>query len=268
MAGGAPTFRWPRVLLSAGLAILSACTPKLFVPPVGPGEPFPDATPAWTEATRACRGASTYAAALYVRGKVARESLNAKIIGLVTRADQISLSVPVMFGSPAFVLGGTADSATLWLPRNERVLTARADEILEALTGLRLGPRALLAVLDGCVAQADAITASARYGPLGAITTADGRIFLEQRDGRWRITRGLTAGLTVEYSDIQGDWPRALRITTEAGHTPAVSLSIAIDQIDVNLPHEAKDFAVKVAPNAAPMTLDELRAAGPLREKK
>jgi hypothetical protein len=205
---------------------------------------------------------------LHVRGKVAQESLSANIITLVTRADQISLSVPVMFGSPAFVLGGSADSATLWLPRNERVLTARADEILEALTGLRLGPRALLAVLDGCVAQADAVTASARYGPLGAITTDDGRMFLEQRDGRWRITRALTAGLIVEYSDIQGDWPRALRITTEAGHTPAVSLSMTIDQIDVNLPREAKDFVVNVAGNAAPMTLDDLRAAGPLREKK
>ena len=82
------------------------------------------------------------------------------------------------------------------------------------------------------------------------------------------ITRGLTAGLIVEYSDIQGDWPRALRITTEAGHTPAVSLSMTIDQIDVNLPRDAKEFVVKVAPNAAPMTLDDLRAAGPLREKK
>lgn len=268
MAGGAPTCRWPRFLPGAGLVILSACAPHLFVPPAGPGEPFPDATQAWTEATHACRGASTYAANLRVRGRVARESLSATIIGLVTRADQIRLTVPVMFGSPAFVLGGSADSATLWLPRNERVLTARADEILEALTGLRLGPRALLAVLDGCVAQADAITASARYGRLAAITTGDGRLFLEQRDGRWRITRGLTAGLIVEYSDIQGDWPRALRITTETGHTPAVSLSMTIDQIDVNLPHEAKEFTVNVARSAAPMTLDDLRAAGPLREKK
>ena len=38
-----------------------------------------------------------------VHGKVARESLNATIITIVTRADQLSLSVPVMFGPPAFV---------------------------------------------------------------------------------------------------------------------------------------------------------------------
>ena len=271
MAGGAPIVRWPRGLLGASLTIvftLAACTPKVFVPPVGPGEPFPDAAQAWSDASHACRGASTYAATLYVRGRVGEERLSAKIIALVTRADQISLSAPVMFGSPAFVLGGTADNATLWLPRNERVVTARADEIVEALTGLRLGPRALLAVLSGCVTEDGAITASARYGPLGAITTGEGRVFLQQRDLRWLIARGLTTGLIVEYSDIQGDWPRVVRITTETGHAPAVSLSIAIDQIDVNLPREAKDFAVKVASSAAPMTLDELRAAGPLREKK
>ena len=268
MARRAPTVRWLGYLLGTCLTIVSACAPKVFVPPVGPGEPFPEAQQAWSEATRACRGASTYAAELRVRGKVARESLSAKIIALVTRADQIALSVPVVFGPPAFVLGGAADQATLWLPRQERVLTARADEIVEALTGLRLGPRALLAVLTGCVAQADAITESAKYGPLGAITTADGRMFLERRDMRWVVTRGLTGGLIVEYSDIQGDWPRALRITTDATRTPAVSLSMTIDQVDINLPQEAAKFVVKVPPTATPMTLDELRAAGPLREKK
>jgi hypothetical protein len=268
VARGAPIFRWPRYLLGAWLAALSACAPHVFVPPVGPGEPFPDAAQAWSEATRACRGASTYAATLHVRGKVARESLSATIMSLVTRTDQIALSAPVMFGPPAFVLGGAADQATLWLPRQERVISARADEIVEALTGLRLGPSALLAVLSGCVGQAGTMTASARYGPLGAVTTDDGRMYLEQRDGRWRIVRGLTGGLIVEYSDIRGDWPRALRITTEAGRSPAVSLSMTIDQFDVNLPHEAREFAVNVAPGATPMTLEELRAAGPLREKK
>jgi hypothetical protein len=43
---------------------------------------------------------------------------------------------------------------------------------------------------------------------------------------------------------------------------------MTIDQMDVNLPHEAKDFAVNVPASAAPMTLADLRAAGPLREKK
>jgi hypothetical protein len=240
----------------------------VFVPPAGPGEPFPDASAAWAEATRACRGASTYAASVRVHGRVARESLSATIITTVTRADQVALSVPVMFGAPAFVLGGRADNATLWLPRDKRVLTARADEIVEALTGLKLGPRGLLAMLSGCVGEADAVTASARYGAMGAITTAGGRMFLEQRDGRWRVMRGWTGNLLVEYLQIDGDWPRALRITTDTGHTPAVALTMTMDQIDVNVPPDAKAFIVDASADSTPMTLDDLRAAGPLREKK
>jgi hypothetical protein len=47
-----------------------------------------------------------------------------------------------------------------------------------------------------------------------------------------------------------------------------VSLTIALEEIDVNLPHEARDFVVRPNADALPITLDDLRAAGPLREKK
>ena len=264
----------PRLRVARSYAFLSylvlapACASHVFTPPTGPGEPFPEAATAWSEATHACRQASTYAATIRVHGHVGQESLGATIIGLVTAADQISLSAPVMFGSPAFVLGGTLDTATLWLPRNKRVVTARADDIVEALTGLRLSPNALLAMLSGCVATADTVTASALYGPLGAITTDGGRAFLERQDGRWRITRGITNGLIIEYSDLRGDWPRAVRVSSETARTPVVSLSMTMEQIDVNLPHSAKDFVVKPSPDAEPMSLEDLRAAGPLREKK
>lgn len=173
-----------------------------------------------------------------------------------------------MFGPPAFVLGGTADKATLWLARDKRVLEARADDIVEALTGLKLGPRALLALLTGCGAEANDVTASARYGPIGAITTGDGRLFVESREGHWRITRAVTSGLIVEYSDLQGDYPGAVRISTEPGRTPVVSLSLTLEEIDVNLPHEARDFVVTPSADSLPITIEDLRANGPLREKK
>jgi hypothetical protein len=267
--GARTSRRWRACRLAAACALLaSACAPRVFVPPAGPGEPFPDAATAWSEATRACSGASTYAASIHVHGRVGREGLNATILGLVTRADQIYLSLPVMFGPPAFILGGTADRATLWLARDKRVLVAPADDIVEALTGLRLDPRALLALLSGCVTGVGEVTDSARYGKLGAVTTAQGRMFLEQRDGRWRVTRGLASGLIVEYSDLQGDWPRAVRVTTEAGRSPEVSLSMTLEQIDVNVPHDAKDFVVTPGADATPITLEDLRANGPLRDRK
>ncbi|HUL73675.1 MAG TPA: hypothetical protein VLT86_11270 [Vicinamibacterales bacterium] len=245
-----------------------ACAPHVFVPPSGPGEPFPDAAEAWAEAARACRGASTYAATIRVHGRAGPDRLNATMIGLVTAGDQISLTVPMMFGPPVFILGGTASSATLWLPRDRRVLTARADEIVEAVTGLRLTPRALLAILSGCVGQSRSMSGSLRYGKLGEITADDARVFVERQADRWRITRGLVGGLIVDYQDLQGDWPRVLRVTTEAGRSPAVDLTMSIEQIEVNVTHPARDFVVSAAADAAPMSLEELRAAGPLREKK
>jgi hypothetical protein len=240
----------------------------VFVPPSGAGEAFPEAAAAWAEAARACRGASTYAATIRVHGRAGPDRLNATMIGLVTAADEISLTVPMMFGPPVFVLGGTGSRAMLWLPRDHRVLAARADEIVEALTGLRLAPRVLLAVLSGCVGQSRVMTTSARFGQVGAITSEDARVFVERRDARWRTTRGLTAGVIVEYRDIQGDWPRALRVTTEPGRTPAVDLTMTLEQLEVNVAHAARDFVVSYTADAVPMTLDDLRAAGPLREKK
>ena len=59
-----------------------------------------------------------------------------------------------------------------------------------------------------------------------------------------------------------------VRVTTEAGRTPAVDLTMALEQIEVNVTHPARDFVVSASADAVPMTLDELRAAGPLREKK
>ncbi|MFI5177612.1 MAG: hypothetical protein ACHQO8_03570 [Vicinamibacterales bacterium] len=202
-----------------------------------------------------------------MHGHAGPDRLNATMIGLVTTAGQISMTVPMMFGQPVFVLGGTASAATLWLPRDHRVLTARADEIVEALTGLRLAPRALLAILSGCVGQSPVMTGSTLYGRLGAITSDDARVFVERRDDRWRVTRGLAGGLIIEYRDIQGDWPRALRLTTDAGRTPAVDLTLTLDQIEVNVTHAAREFVVNVTPDATAMSLDDLRAAGPLRGK-
>ena len=238
------------------------------MPPAGAGAPFPEAAAAWTDAARACRSASTYAATIHVHGHAGPDRLNATMIGLVTGADEISLTVPVIFGAPAFVLGGTATTATLWLPHDHRVVVARADEIVEALTGLRLTPRALLAIFTGCVGQSQTMVESARYDRLGAITSDDARVFVERDAGGWHITRGVTAGLIVEYRDIQAEWPRSLRVTTPPDRTPAVDLTMTLEQIEVNVTHPPRDFVVSYARDAVPMTLEDLRAAGPLREKK
>ena len=103
-----------------------------------------------------------------------------------------------MFDAPAFLFGGSTDSAHAAAPaRRARDYGARG-EIVEALIGVRLGPRARSPCSRVASREADAITAARAYGPLGAITIDDGRVFLERRDGLGGHG-GLIAGLIVGY---------------------------------------------------------------------
>jgi hypothetical protein len=244
---------------------LGGCAAHLFLPPTGPSAPFPEAAAAWQEASHACAGASTYAAAMDVHGRAGGRRLSGTIVGLVTAAGQIRLEYDAPIGPPGFVLGGDATRATLVLPRDRRVLTAPAGEIFEALTGLRLGPRALLAMLTGCVSQTRQVVDAARYGDQPEVTMSDARVFLRQRDGHWQVAAGVAGGLIVQYDRIEGDWPRQVRVRTEAGRVPAVSLAIDLSRITVNVARPASTFDVTAGADYTPLTLDELREAGPLR---
>lgn len=256
---------WPAtiVLVLAG----AACAAHVFVPPVGPGVPAPDGADIWMRATSRCRGAGTYQADLHVSGRVGSAKLNRTVAGAVTSHDQIRLELPAPFGAPAFILAGTADAATLYFPRDHRVLSARADEIINALTGLTWGPRQLLAVLTGCVTPAPARGTPERFGPILAVDTNDGRAFLRSSDNAWVVVAGTTGEMSIDYQSVEGGWPRRILVRSAPDRAPAVTLTMSIDLEGVNVPVDPAAFTVKAAADAAPLTLDELRAMGPLGEK-
>jgi hypothetical protein len=68
----------------------------------------------------------------------------------------------------------------------------------------------------------------------------------------------------VQYSTWQGDYPRGVVLRSMSGLD--VELSASVSQLEVNVPLEASAFEVTVPPNTMPLTLDELRQAGPLRD--
>jgi len=88
------------------------------------------------------------------------------------------------------------------------------------------------------------------------------------RDGRWRIEAGRLPDLTVEYRQIQNGLPRQLRLRSEPGAAPDVDLTLDVSQIEVNVAVPNRTFVIEGGADAAPMTLEELRAAGPLGEKR
>jgi hypothetical protein len=251
-----------------GIALLASCSAYHFVLPTGAGEPAPDAPSAFAEATTGCRSVRTLTGALHLSGHVGSHRVRLTIQGAVTSANQIRLEWPAPFGPPGFILGGTADRTTLVFPRDNRVLTTRAEDILEALIGLKLGPRLLLAVLSGCGAEESQVTSAAKYGDLLAVTTADARVFIRQRGSQWRVVAADVGGLIVDYLPNDDVSLRQLRLSSAAGRVPVIALSVSLSQVEINASVAASTFTVAIPPGSAALTLEELRAAGPLGDKK
>ena len=206
----------------------------------------------------------TLQAELRVSGRVARQRLRGRILaGLIPGALRLEAVAPV--GGPVFILAADGPSATLLLPRDRRVLRdAPPEEILHALVGARLGPDDLRAVLAGCV-SASGEPISARSHGTDWVTvdlSMDTRLFLRREAGNWRVVAGRRSGLDVEYLTFAAEHPREIHI-----RNPDLSLTIDVSQLEVNA-ELSRDLltAVKIPAGVSPISLDELRASGPLGE--
>lgn len=244
----------------------TGCAARVFTPPSGPAEPFPEAAQVWEQATTRCLGAQRYVAQLRVQGWVGStdQRIAQTINGAVTRTDDIYLELR-MLGSTAFQMAGEAGQATFVLPRDSRVLRAPTRDVVEAMTGLRWGSRELLDVLTGCVATPDGPVTGARSGPyLGLTVSPSTTVWLRERDGAWRVHAARIADWVVEYNMYQGGWPSDVRVTS-TGTTP-LDLRFTVSQVQVNVDLEPDTFKLTVPSHYLPMTLEELRSIGPLKD--
>jgi len=257
-------------VIPALLAVLlgTGCAARVFTPPTGPSVLFAEAAEAWSQATTACRDAQRYVVSqMRVQGWVgSRDQPIARTMsGAVTRTDDIYLELR-MFGSTVFQMGGATGQSVFVLPSETRVLRAPTRDIVAALTGLQWGGRELLDVLTGCVAPPDGRVTGARTGaylsvPLSASTTA----WLREREGRWQVHAARISEWLVEYKAYQGAWPAEVRVTS-TGATP-LDLRFTLSQLHINVDLPPETFVVPVADHFLPMTLDELRSIGPLRDR-
>jgi hypothetical protein len=183
------------------------------------------------------------------------------LAGLVPGALRLEGVAP--FGSPVFILAAEGTRGTLLLLRDRRVLEgAPPEEILDALVGIRLGPDDLRALLSGCVRDSAQAESGRAYGPdwLVVDLAAGGAVYLRRQQGVWQAVAGRYAGLEVDYMAFVGGRPSrlALRGTN-------LNLTLALDQIEVNgeMPRDQL-VALTIPPGLSPLTLEELRRAGPL----
>lgn len=248
--------------------VASGCAARVFTPPTGPFEPFADAPAVWTQLTASCRDAQRYVAELRVQGWVGArdQGISRTMHGAVTRDDDVYLELQIV-GATVFQMAGRNGEATILLPRDERVLRAPTRDIVAALTGLQWGGRELLDVLTGCVAAPVGDVTGERIGTSARVTLSPStHAWLRERGGRWELEAAQVADWLVEYRLYDGRWPREVRVTS-TGATP-LDLRFTVSQINVNVDLPPTTFTLNVPERFIPMTIEELRSVGPLRERR
>ena len=233
----------------------------MFVPPSGPGRPAPAAAEAWQAATASCRTIETYSALVALSGRAPRFPTLTVTVAFSSKGDAYLQAQHS--GTPLFLLAGTRTRASLWLRDDNRLVTEPLEDIVDALVGARLGAEDLLAFLSGCPLRAPAVTEASQIGDLLAISTTDGRAYLDRVGTTYRVRAAETKGLVLDYGKPAAGWPRDLTIATSDRR---VHLRFRPEQVETNAVLPVAMFAMPAAANqASPMTLEELRAAGPLR---
>jgi hypothetical protein len=272
VTGTRHTYVYPFLLLFT-LSIGSACGPRRMALPGGAGEPFPDFEAAYEEATVECRAVTSLVATLGLSGRSGSTRLGGRIDAGVEAPARLRLEgfPPVVYGSrPYFILVANGDDATLVLPRDDRVLLgARPGEIVEALAGVPLGPADLRAVLAGC-GLAPVPPGEARLFDRGwaSVDQGDATLFLRQFGGRWRVAAVSRGTMTIHYDDFVTGRPRVVRIrTAPERRAAAADITLRLSDVEWNVPLDDRAFQVDIPPRAAPLTLEELRAAGPLGKR-
>lgn len=247
--------------------IVSGCAPRLLTLPTDPGSPLPDFVQIHRQATSACAGVRTLTAELSISGRAGGRTIRGRAIAGFERPGSLRLEGVAPFGPPVFILAANGDGATLLLPRDNRVLrNARAEDVLGALIGVPLAPADLQAILTGCVASMPGAVGGRLHqrGWASIDLPGDATLYLERVGAGWRPRAARRPGWQVEYPVWQGRFPRNVRLRSV---DPAVDvdLTAVVSQIEANITIDPAAFMVIVPADALPLTLAELRNAGPLR---
>jgi len=256
--------RFPALAACGVLAFAAACAPKRPALPAGPGVPFPEFQAAYEEAVRECRGARTLLAELGLSGRAGDTKLRGRINAGLAEPAALRLE-GVVFGRPVFILAAHEGEATLLLIREDRVVRNAAPEaIVEALTGVALTPPELRAVVAGCGLGAASPANGQMFGSdWASVDAAGGITYLRRVDSRWRVGAAVRGALTVLYADFADGLAATVHLRAGA----VADITLRVSQLEINTPIDVKAFDVQVPGDAVPLTIEELRRAGPLGDR-
>ncbi len=251
------------------LAAIPACGPPPALQlPSGPSTPLADAQAVLRDAIGHCVAIHSITAELGLSGRAGSTKLRGRLQAGFAQPAHVRLEAVAPFGAPYFIVAGTGDHTTLWLPRDARVLrdTSAAD-IVEALAGFSATPDDLAAWLEGCPAAAFDGETGQSFGAQWAQIGGAARTAWFRKTDRWRLVQTEHEGLAVEFADHVGVQPGRIRIRrAAAADRAALDVGVSISQVETNVTLGEQAFTVDVSPGATPITLDELRRTGPLRD--
>lgn len=260
--------RWGRTLACAASLFAASCGAPLMKLPAGPGTPAADGAALLEQATAACRRVSTISAEVGVSGSVGGSRVRGRLLIGLAEPASLYVEAPAPFGAPAFIIGASNGDATLLLPRDRRVLEhGKPEELLDAIAGVPLDPAALKSTLTGCDRETAAAADVRAFGDDWRVVGGDRLRYLrrERPSAPWQLVSVVTSGAggwRADYLDFVDGLPRRVRLVSNEARR--FDLRLALSQVDLNVELEPSTFRVTVPPGTAPITLDELRAAGPL----
>jgi hypothetical protein len=256
-----------RAVVIAAAFFTVSCGAPLLKLPAGPGVPSADAAQLLAEATAGCRAVSSISAEVGVSGSVGGRRVRGRLLAGLAAPESVYIEAPAPFGAPLFVIGGTGGTATLLLPRDRRVLErAATDAILEAVTGVPLDAAELRSTMTGCTT---AITGSEgiAYGDSWRVVQGDEARYLrrERPADPWRLVavvhRGAD-GWRADYRNFANGLPTSIRLVS--AEDDRFDLRLELSQVETNVDLPPATFRVAVPAGVQPITLEELRAGGPL----
>ena len=260
--------RWRLAVVLAVFAASCAGRAALVVPG-GPGTPAPEASTIWNTIAESCRSISSYRSEFSLTGQIGTRRIrglaSARLYTALAATGHIGLEANVS-GQLLFRLGGDADTAVLLVRDQNRVATARPDEILEALIGVPVNPARFLAIVSGCVTTAGSIERAARHDGVLEIVTADATVYLTSASMGWQVRAGKFADVSVDYFAFEGGLPRDFRLSSSGAGRTAVALDLRVQAVQTNVRLDPALFRVTIPEGATPISLDELRQVGPLGE--
>jgi hypothetical protein len=246
-----------------------ACAPKAPTLPAGTGTPFPGFAAAYDQATSGCQSINTITLSMGLSGKAGSTKLRGRIdAGFATPA-KARLEGVAPFGKPVFVLVADGSRGTLVLTREDRVLRdAAPDAIVEALAGVALGPDVLRTIVSGCGfldgAPTEGAALHANGGDWVVLTFAGSTGYLKREAGTWRLAAAARGPMTVHYAEFAGGRPASLRIQSSTDGRVTASIGVRLSDVAINTTLDPATFETDLPDHPVPLTLEELRRAGPM----